>query len=331
MTSKNVRNASLALMTAALLLFAIGCGSETNPEYQEPTGDYHPFGDLWNHGSYLVENDYDFSGCVECHGQVVDGATLLSGQPSGTAGSTVRSCYRCHNGENHRVLFTGRNEHSAAVVAQGWNFDNCMNCHSAAPITEGVHFGGSCSSSACHPGSADGPNACNTCHGDFMADPTDPAGWAPPQGIWATSVLEPGIGAHQAHLDPQSGWFEPMACESCHFVPATVGERAHIDTETPNKAEVVLRGLARRGSGNAQYNPASASCSSVYCHGDATPVWTQLDGTFSSCGSCHGLPPAAPHVQDANCSACHAQVVDASMNIIAPELHLNGRVEVQIP
>lgn len=48
------------------------------------------------------------------------------------------------------------------------------------------------------------------------------------------------------------------------------------------------------------------------CHGavekggSATaPKWTQVDGTQVTCGSCHGLPPPAPHPEGTNCASCH--------------------------
>ncbi|MCB2199723.1 cytochrome c3 family protein [bacterium] len=331
MTGLILRSGTLALMLGLLVLFTAGCGSETNPDYVEPDGDYHAFGDLENHGSYLVENEYDFSECVTCHGTTANGVTRLNGQASGVNGTSVRSCYRCHNGESHQVLFTTAMEHTQTVRESGWSFEECIVCHSTTPVTGGVSFGGSCSSTECHAGDAGGPNSCNTCHGDFMADPTDQAGWAPPEGIWAEGVNDPGIGVHQAHLNPQSGWFEPVACATCHIVPSSLGSNGHIDSETPNSAEVILRGLARNGSGFAQYNEANATCSSVYCHGDATPVWTDHSGASRACGSCHGIPPAAPHPQGGSCADCHSEVIDASMTIIAPALHMNGEVDVQIP
>ena len=333
MTRLILRSGALALMLGLLVIFTAGCGSEPNPDYVEPDGEFHAFGELENHGSYLVENGYNFSECVACHGTTENGVTRLSGQPVGEAGAIARSCYRCHNGETHLVEFTTAMEHTQVVRDNGWSFDNCMNCHTTTPISSGVSFGGSCSSTQCHAAEADGPNSCNTCHGDFMADVNDPAGWAPPEGIWAEAVTDPGIGLHQAHLNPTSGLFAPMPCTACHIVPSTVGDFGHIDTETPNRAEVRLRGLAESGGRNAVYNPADASCSSVYCHGDVNPVWTDFNSSAGDCGSCHGIPPtSSPHTPSTtNCSACHGEVIDAGYNIIAPELHLNGVVNVQVP
>lgn len=330
-TERILRSGTLALMLGLLVLFAAGCGSETNLDYVEPEAEYHAFGDLENHGSYLVENGYNFSECVACHGTTENGVTRLSGQPVGTAGETIRSCYRCHNEETHQVLFTTAMEHTQTVRENNWNFDECMVCHSTTTVTSGLTFGGSCSSTECHASDAGGPNSCNTCHGDFTVDAADPAGWAPPQGIWAEGVNDPGIGVHQAHLNPSSGWFVPVTCQTCHIVPSRLDSYGHIDSETPNSAEVILRGLARNGSGFAQYNEADATCSSVYCHGDATPVWTDHSGASAACGSCHGIPPAAPHPQGGSCADCHSEVINSGMSIIAPELHMNGVVDVQIP
>jgi hypothetical protein len=45
----------------------------------------------------------------------------------------------------------------------------------------------------------------------------------------------------------------------------------------------------------------------------------------STCGSCHGKPPAAPHVARTDCGACHAGYTLAYAN---PALHLNGKVDL---
>ena len=51
------------------------------------------------------------------------------------------------------------------------------------------------------------------------------------------------------------------------------------------------------------WNPATGTCASTYCHGSTqlggahkVPVWTQVDGTQKTCGSCHGDPPPAPRL-----------------------------------
>jgi hypothetical protein len=44
-----------------------------------------------------------------------------------------------------------------------------------------------------------------------------------------------------------------------------------------------------------------------------------------SCTTCHGTPPAAPHVQSTACGSCHAGYTSTSAN---DATHRNGRVDV---
>jgi predicted CxxxxCH...CXXCH cytochrome family protein len=72
-------------------------------------------------------------------------------------------------------------------------------------------------------------------------------------------------------------------------------------------AEISFGPLARTGGASPSWN--GTTCSNVYCHGSFTggkvyaPTWTAP--VTSTCGTCHGLPPVAPHPQNADCSACH--------------------------
>jgi hypothetical protein len=62
-------------------------------------------------------------------------------------------------------------------------------------------------------------------------------------------------------------------------------------------------------------------------------VWTQVDGTFNSCGAaCHMTPPGGAHPQNNDCALCHASVVAAvgvggAVTWANAALHINGVVE----
>ncbi|MCC6747239.1 MAG: CxxxxCH/CxxCH domain-containing protein [Deltaproteobacteria bacterium] len=165
---------------------------------------------------------------------------------------------------------------------------------------------------------------CNSCHGGA-------ANAAPPvstTGETATSAR--GVGAHQSHLRT-STWRAPLQCADCHVVPTSSAAAGHSDTPLP--AEVTFAGLARHGGANPVWN--GVTCAGSYCHGGTmnggtvtAPSWTKVDGTQAACGACHGLPPGGTHPQNSACSSCHGQVVNAARAIIAPNLHLNGQVEV---
>lgn len=160
------------------------------------------------------------------------------------------------------------------------------------------------------------------CHGST-------ANAAPPLSVSGLSATtERAVGAHQAHLK-SSTWHVDVQCADCHLVPSQVTDTGHIDTALP--AEVTFSAAARAdGAGPAW---SGTSCSGVYCHGATLsggaatgPTWTKVDGSQATCGACHGLPPTQGHTSSTACATCHGAVVDASMKIIAPSLHIDGKV-----
>lgn len=165
---------------------------------------------------------------------------------------------------------------------------------------------------------------CTSCHGSVSTNS------APPNAInGASTTTDIAVGAHQAHLSG-SDISDPVACTECHLVPAAIDDTGHIDSSLP--AEVVFGALATTSGVAPNWN--GASCSNVYCHGASLsggthtePIWTLVDGTQSTCASCHGLPPAAPHPQQTDCATCHSQVVNSDGSFVDRSLHINGNVE----
>src|SRR5512137_1517274 len=173
-------------------------------------------------------------------------------------------------------------------------------------------------------GGSGGSKACTLCNGDATRLPTStnpqlPA--APPNGTnGETSTSSRDVGAHLLHL--QDGALRPaIACTECHVVPTSTNH-------SNGTAEVSFGALARTGGTNPSWS--GTTCSNVYCHGSFTggnpsyaPNWTSPAAT--TCGTCHALPPAAPHPQNNDCSTCHTGYTISSVN---PSLHLNGTVDV---
>lgn len=160
------------------------------------------------------------------------------------------------------------------------------------------------------------------CHGGDTsnAPPNDLAGQA------ATSLI--GVGAHQAHLDPAPDWHRAITCADCHAVPQTVGAPGHMD-DGDNTAELTFGMAAGPG---ASWNGTTCTTG---CHGSAAigatapePTWTRVDGAQAACGSCHGVPPPAPHPQEANCAACHPTMEEGSLAFRDPASHIDGKVDV---
>ncbi len=171
------------------------------------------------------------------------------------------------------------------------------------------------------------PTSCSTCHGsaDNPAPPRDTAG--------QTSTTLPSVGAHQAHVVGR-GLARQVLCNECHVVPSMVLTASH-----PNGvSEVNFSGVATSNLAQPRY--AGGTCGNTACHdisnftgtsggGTATsPRWTLVDGSQSTCTSCHGMPPPLPHVQRADCQACHVNAT-AARTFVRPELHVNGHVDFQ--
>lgn len=166
--------------------------------------------------------------------------------------------------------------------------------------------------------------ACGDCHGS-IGNPSPPPDTS---GNMVTTFT--GVGAHEAHMK-EGPYRVALQCTDCHLVPTAVTSIGHIDTALP--AEVVFGELAKIQGFNPVWN--GTTCTNVYCHGAAlsggtnnAPSWTTVDGTQAACGTCHGLPPDPPHPANTNCVDCHADVVNASKQIINKKLHINGEVNV---
>ena len=165
---------------------------------------------------------------------------------------------------------------------------------------------------ACHGATlTGGVKSCETCHGGWKTDCTFCHGGmanqtgAPPwdlQGMASSGA----VGAHTVHVTAtaKSG---ALGCSLCHAMPANALTPGHIDGD--GQAEVVLSDCA-----GGTYDPASGSCSSVYCHGNGSTTSTGGSATWTGgalgCQSCHtdgGLGGKhALHLGFGfNCSSCH--------------------------
>jgi predicted CxxxxCH...CXXCH cytochrome family protein len=175
---------------------------------------------------------------------------------------------------------------------------------------------------------------CTACHGgENPAPPLDLSGM--------TETSEPGVGAHQIHLagTPRS---RAVPCGECHLVPEETFAPGHLDSLLP--AEVVFSGAAVAFGAAPVYS--GGSCQGSACHGAqlpdghasggtlTEPSWTVVDGTQAACGTCHALPPPAPHPKaefNPVCSACHENIAPDNATFVAPALHVDGVVTFDVP
>jgi predicted CxxxxCH...CXXCH cytochrome family protein len=159
------------------------------------------------------------------------------------------------------------------------------------------------------------------CHGTETSN-------APPRSVGGAS--DPGlraVGAHASHVAIAATFHRQVVCADCHVVPAEIGAPGHLDA-TPG-AEVTFGAIA---------GPAPAwdgEVCTVACHGSVAlggaqtaPIWTRVDGTQSTCGSCHGSPPPPPHPADSNCATCHPTMEEGSLTFRDPARHIDGVIDV---
>ncbi|HEY5955751.1 MAG TPA: hypothetical protein VIV60_04325, partial [Polyangiaceae bacterium] len=164
-------------------------------------------------------------------------------------------------------------------------------------------------------------NGCASCHGsgDNGAPPADLNGNRDPGAR--------GVGAHAQHL-VASATHRAVPCTECHHVPEGLEDPQHLDGD--NVAEVTFGTLASTNGHRPIYDPISVSCAATYCHALASPNWEAPRNSTEACGTCHALPPEAPHPRGTDCSQCHQAVIDAQRRFRRPELHVDGLVEVGV-
>ncbi len=168
-------------------------------------------------------------------------------------------------------------------------------------------------------------NRCTSCHGDAARSGDYLRRAAPPKDLLQqTTPGYPGVGAHEIHLNASST-HAAIACNECHVIPEAVDSPGHADDGPP--ADVLFGAIAKTGDRMPSYDPATRTCQSSYCHREAWSVWSEPRNSSEACGTCHGLPPPAPHPQSERCETCHAPVIDANRHFIAPERHVDGVVD----
>jgi len=251
--------------------------------------------------------------CASCHGTVVDADNTIIDRTLHINGKVEVAI------EGHPIGWLESSSddfHGQAIRTAGWDMTDCQRCH-------GSDYAGGITQSSCltcHPST---PEDCSVCHGSDVNS-------APPQDTHANSATSfIGVGAHQAHL-LDSNLTSTLACAECHTVPASFADPAHIDGD--GKAELSWGSVATTGDVTPQFDDQTATCASIYCHGDQSVVWTEVGTDQAACGTCHELPPGGDHPETngLSCASCHGAVVDADNTIIDKTLHINGKVEVSI-
>ena len=296
---------------------------------------YNPSSSTY-HG--LTVKEKTLESCKQCH------ASDFSG---GTAQVNCNSCHpavKIHQSDINNPTSAGF--HGKYIASINWNVTQCRQCH-GSNYTGGV-ASPTCNSCHKNPG---GPEACNTCHGNFL----DATSIAPPTDIARNVDTKfPGVGAHSAHLT--SGKVGIVKCSECHNVPTALNSVGHIDNTA--RAEVVFKQYDYV-VGSSTYDFSTYKCNNNYCHGSFAfskanstypdtytadkiegnnyqPIWNKVDNTQAACGTCHGSSSSNPlpkgHIDYGSglkgCATCHIGVVDQYGKIIDATKHIDGKINV---
>jgi predicted CxxxxCH...CXXCH cytochrome family protein len=301
------------------------------------------------HTAHVVEGPYARAfGCAECHpdprqtsGSHMDGAVEIAfGALATDAGTLTSTAYaggggRCSDVYCHGATLSG----TAPSWTQGPTGATCGACHAIPPLTHG----GFTDCGMCHPGyTSTSVNrathvngrpdvtgaTCTACHGDDTRTGEDPAIAAmPPRGTHGEMAsTDPAVGAHLAHMTA-GPLARAFSCTDCHAVPTST-------SHSNGAVDFAWSGLAR-GTGAPSYDDVQHTCASTYCHGSFTwgtvsgnaandPSW--IVSTTGACGTCHGVPPAAPHVQNPECGRCHVGYAATAVNFAD---HVDGVPDVK--
>ncbi len=233
------------------------------------------------------------------------------------------------------VTKTSSEFHGASIKAMGWDMRSCKSCH-------GSSYDGGTSQVSCRTCHTEvlGPEHCNVCHGSDNA--------APPRDLNGnTDGMFRGVGKHQVHLNGTS-MSAAVGCSNCHVLPTgNIYDPAHIDSN-PGRAELLFSDRARQATGGTTPTPVyfetSGACANTYCHGafkngnSAAVFWNGGAALSTACGSCHGdvtkttlaekALPGGTHPNNLACSTCHGGVVNASLVIVNPLKHIDGKLNL---
>ncbi|MBL7093704.1 CxxxxCH/CxxCH domain-containing protein [candidate division KSB1 bacterium] len=288
--------------------------------------------------------NYDGTTCtnIYCHGSSLSDGENNNPNWRGTESMTCESCHGqppetgAHEEHTEDGKFDCNICHDGYLKNSGVNVQYHINGNKDVRFNEavgGTYSDGKCLNTACH-GSSNPPSwtedadfSCISCHGGMDND-----SGAPPydmSGNFATTAK--GVGAHSIHITGDS-LSDGMDCVQCHIKPHEVGDQDHIDANLL-PAEITWGNLAKMDEATPSWDGVN-TCSNVYCHGefelgnkDNNPLWTQVDETQATCESCHMLPPPSPHLDNAQCSLCHGNIVDENRKIIDKSKHVNGQTD----
>ena len=300
--------------------------------------------------------------CGGCHARM---STLTSDTPNGghfihasinNTNGPAFDCSTCHPG--YTATSTNASTHANKQV----DLNTTVTGYSkTSPMPSGGAWG-TCSTNQCH-GQATGiawnngsiwqtgGDICSTCHSSPTAGAvtTDKPFYSTEYPTKQTSNTNAKVGAHTYHLAKINLMSTTLVCANCHG-PVALRDSTHMNRVTNFNFGTV----ATYNGALPKYDPATGTCSNVYCHGGAmpggdtsgsnrTPSWkTPFMPTSlalpDSCNKCHGFPPVnashpvlAPNPDLVTCNGCHPNVNAFATGyadvFVDKSKHINGVID----
>ncbi|WP_160295252.1 CxxxxCH/CxxCH domain-containing protein [Geobacter sp. OR-1] len=291
--------------------------------------------------------------CADCHGAHVD--EVQYDADAGNSNPNVFLIKRfmaytsaISNGRNPKVIFQ-----YTSLSQRNYNKDKfgvCLACHKTLPDTIEQHKSPTTAATCeqCHTHKAGFSANCTDCHG--MPPRVDieggPYGYGKGYKNLAGAVDE-SLSPHQSHAGgTDANNYYMFSCNECHK-GNTHGNGTFQDvfkSLNGTKAGMVPPGYT------TSYNPATRTCSNVYCHSNGVPVnrapdfkqitWGNNINSIITlppeqrCNSCHeAVPTTNAHTKHLTngllngCVNCHANTVSDNTTL-RPEARLTGGTHI---
>lgn len=298
--------------------------------------------------------------CGSCHANM---STITSAAPngghykhasSGNTGGPAFDCSVCHAG--YTATTTNGVTHANKLVEL---ISTITGYSKLSPIPASGAWG-TCSASQCHGQAAGlvwnngsiwqtGGDRCSTCHSSPAAGSVTAGNpfYSTEYPVKQTLNTNAKVGAHTYHLTNIKLMSASLVCADCHGTVA-LKDPTHMNGTT----NFTWSNTVKINGAVPSYDPATGTCSNVYCHGAAMPG-TDTSGTNrspswkspfmpatltlpASCNGCHGFPPSnANHpvvaATLASCNQCHDNVNASATGyadvFVSNAKHINGIVE----
>ncbi|HEY3353748.1 MAG TPA: CxxxxCH/CxxCH domain-containing protein, partial [Polyangia bacterium] len=258
---------------------------------------------------------------IYCHGQRADGTPWGGGQDTAPRWDGSVTCTSCHDMGGTATALSGRHRTHTNETTYQYPCDQCHNqtALGRSAIKDRSLHANNVKDVALTAGAYDSTaKGCSatTCHTDGRGGPPNVAPtwdaeapgrcWACHSGTAADS-LQMTTNGHDRLVSGH--WVRRYPCSHCHSAtvdPTTqqVSGATHVNGSVDVKVAPRWNIVGKPAPG---YDPATKTCSNVYCHSDGTSVdprvrtFTWLDQR-TECNSCHGHPKGS-------CQDCHGPTV----------------------